>query len=375
MKAIVFVVRGCSAGWLGAYGNEWVVTPNLDQFAAEGVVFDQHISDGPDPLEAGEAWLHGLHAAEVCTALVRANHPDTDAPSSYYAGWGEVFDARPQADDSPLDHLIQSLPSLLDKLADVPQWLVWVEVDRLLPPWDVSQEVFEAYLAEEEEEEKPPPDVREEPATPCADPPPGSFETNDLAAFLWLRMSFASVATKLDAELGEAFELLRSRGLDQTAAWLVTSDLGYPLGEHGWIGPSGSRLHEELVHVPLVLRLPGAAEAGRRVASFTQPADLRATLLSLFGASASVPGHNLLPLARGEEGSVRSFARSRSAEETAIRTAEWTYLFPLEPPRSPLLFARPDDRWEVNDVLSLHEEVVEQLETQRVADRTPGAIR
>src|SRR5437588_321984 len=143
MRALVFVLRGCPVGWLGAYGNEWVVTPNLDRFAAEGVVFDRHLSDCPDPDAATLAWLSGrhqippfsrdaesaersaggsalvsaesadsasrlngtLHAAGVRTVLVRANHPDTDASPPYYAAWGEVFDARPQPDDSsPLDH-------------------------------------------------------------------------------------------------------------------------------------------------------------------------------------------------------------------------------------------------------------------------------
>src|SRR6478736_4089670 len=102
MQAIVFVLRGCSVGWLGGYGNEWVGTPNLDRFAAESVVFDNHLSDCPDPDAARRAWLSGrhqipaiapttspqatlesrpaltsqLHTAGVHTILVRANHPD-----------------------------------------------------------------------------------------------------------------------------------------------------------------------------------------------------------------------------------------------------------------------------------------------------------
>src|SRR5438552_12872941 len=140
MRAIVFVLRGCPAGWLGAYGNEWVATPNLDRVAAEGIVFDQHISDCPDPAAAGQAWfqngrvLQELRSADVATVLVRANYPDTDAPLSYYAGWSEVFDARPQDNDaSPLDQLIRMLPALVDRLGETPRWLVWIEIDRLLP--------------------------------------------------------------------------------------------------------------------------------------------------------------------------------------------------------------------------------------------------
>src|SRR5215218_2699885 len=169
MKAIVFVLRGCPAGWLGAYGNEWVATPNLDRLAAESVVFDRHVSDRPDPEAASAAWLgrsrlvETLRAANVRTVLVRANHPDTDGADWFYAGWGEVFDARPlEEDKSPLDALIRSLPSLLDRLADVPDYLLWVEIDRLLPPWDVPQDVFEAYLEDEEDLEPPEADEDED---------------------------------------------------------------------------------------------------------------------------------------------------------------------------------------------------------------------
>ena len=195
MRVIVFALHGCPAGWLGAYGNDWVGTPNLDRLAAEGVTFDRHISDCPEPNAARRAW-HGPtppaplpagrgesgHRSSVdprmsqaastaftptqqgggwgvglLTVLIRANHPDTDAPDWFYAGWGEVFDARPRAEDaSPLDELLRTFPTLLDRLASVPDFLLWIETDRLIPPWDVQQDVFEAYLADIEDEEPAP---------------------------------------------------------------------------------------------------------------------------------------------------------------------------------------------------------------------------
>jgi arylsulfatase A-like enzyme len=397
MRAIVFILRRCPAAWLGAYGNAWVATPNLDRLAAEAVVFDRHISDCPDPEAARRVWLTGrcqipaiephadprptdspsiptaLRTAGVYTACVRANHPDTDAPAPFYAGWGEVFDARPQAEDaSPLDALIRSLPSLLDRLAPLPRWLVWVEIDRLIPPWEVPAEVFEAYVEEEDAEN--PEDEPEEPVVPFADPPTGPFDRADFVLWEWLHSTFAAVLTTLDAELGRVFEELRRRGLDQTATWIVASDLGYPLGEHGQVGPSRPWLHEELVHLPLIVRLPAAAEGGRRVPGFTQPADLAATMLDLFGLMSmpeDVHGHSLLPLARGEKNEVREYACSglelNGAAEWSIRIGESALLLPGrlppdDPPRAPQLFEKPDDRWEVNDLRSRHLERAEELE-------------
>ncbi|MBX9584917.1 MAG: sulfatase-like hydrolase/transferase [Gemmataceae bacterium] len=421
MRAIVFILRGCPAGSLGAYGNEWGATPNLDRVAAEGVAFDRHVSDCPDPAAAARAWLTGRHQmpaisgvtppppgegllaalrpAGVRTVLVRANHPDIDRPAPFYAGWAEVFDARPDADDpSPLSALERAFPSVLDRLGQDPRWLLWVDIDRLVPPWEVPQEVFEAYIGdadeedaeyenEGEEDEPAPADEDTEPITPLADPPHGPFDNKDLAAWEYLHATHAALVTTLDAELGRLFDQLRGRGLDQTAGWLVTADYGHPLGEHGQVGPHRPWLHEEFVHLPLLLRLPGAAEAGRRVPALTQPADLLPTLLDLFGVEppADIHGHSLLPLARGEAESVRPHVCSglevNGVAEWAIRTDGWAYLLPGpqpdgDPPREPLLFEKPDDRWEVNDLRSRNIERADELEaTLRAAVAAAAARR
>lgn len=419
MRVIVFAISGCPAGWLGAYGNDWVGTPNLDRLASEGVTFDRHISDCPSAEAARRAWLGGTlpfgsrFREGTKTILVRANHPDTDASDWFYAGWGEVFDARPQPeDDSPLDPLIRTFPALLERLAAVPDFLLWVETDRLTPPWEVQQDVFEAYLEDVEVEEEPVTEAEEpeeeeeeveslnevaeepvesaesdsalrtprsaladEPVLPFADPPTGPFDRSDPDAWDWLHRTFAAVVTKFDAELGLMFEELRKRGMDQSAAWLVTSDFGHPLGEHGQVGRHRPWLHEELVHLPLILRLPGAEQAGRRVAGFTQPPDLFPTLLALFGITppAEAKGLDLLPLARGEAESSRPFVVTSlelaDAAELAIRTDEWALLVPTkvpegDPAREPMLFAKPDDRWEVNDLRGRNIEIADELEAK-----------
>jgi len=435
MKAIVFVLRGCPAGWLGTYGNEWVGTPNLDRFAAESVVFDRHISDRPDPNAASAAWLGGslpsgsrlpdaLRDANVRTILVRANHPDTDGPDWFYAGWGEVFDVRPEAEDnSPLDALIRGLPQLLERVAKEENALLWVEIDRLLPPWDVRQDIFEAYMGRDDEEDEQQGDEEEddeeeddeeeeddndedeeaedddveedddeeadgaeltgepepvaaaapipEPVPPWYDPLTGPFNTTDPEAWEWLHSTFAAVVTALDAEFGAIFEQIRAQGLDQSATCVLTSDFGYPLGEHGQIGLHRPWLHTELVHLPLIVRLPGAADKCRRVTGFTQPPDLFPTLLDLFGVKPA-DGMSLLPLARGEAESTRTKAVTalelNGAAEIAIRTDDCAFLLPLTVPesekREPMLFDKPDDRWEVNDMRARKIDHADELEAE-----------
>ncbi len=431
MKAIVFGLRGCSAGWLGAYGNEWIATPNLDRLAAEGIVFDRHISNGPDHAAACRTWLSGqadatpepssrnllslLRTSGVPTFLVRANHPDTDAPDWFYADWVELFDVRPKEEDRfSLDSLLRLLPNLLDRLALLPSFLLWLDIDSLLPPWTIRQDVFAAYVEDAEEEPDYPlaiaaeeetdeedmedaddeegtpivdeaetaaEDVGElldeeivEPATPWVDPPTGLFDRTDADAREWLQWSLAALVTGVDAELGVVFEQLRTRGFDGTAAWLLTSDFGYPLGEHGQIGTYRPWLYEELVHLPLFMRLPNAEERCRRVAALTQPQDLAPTLLELLGQAplpvAATVGMSLLPFARGVREMGRDCAISRletaAATELAIRTDEWTFLLPTQVPegekREQQLYGKPHDRWEIDDLRSRNMDRADELE-------------
>src|SRR5581483_5044309 len=102
------------------------------------------------------------------TVLVRHTRPANDAHAEFYAGWEELFDARPDpADPSPADALLRVLPAALDRLADAADWLLWVEIDRLTPPWNVPQAVFDVYVeeliedGEEELEDEDPDDVEE----------------------------------------------------------------------------------------------------------------------------------------------------------------------------------------------------------------------
>ena len=452
MNAIVFVLQGCPLAAIGAYGNEWVVTPNLDQLAAEGIVLDQLISVYPYPIQARNSWRSGqfpwarpqspeasshenhsqdllslLKAAGVRTILLNHCRPSHPLPTDFLRGWDEIHSVPPIAgDESPADSLISALPTILASLPTSSPWLLWIESDRLLPPWHIPQAVFELYIENLLEEDKESPhsassevdsseELGEEPRSdeladdehaaathvedrheaensfevqnsfdeedgnqidntrneascsdriePWTDPPAGWFDTEDFASWELLHRSFDSAITSWDADFGRVVQLLKEAGLDQSAHWLLTSDYGFPLGEHGIIGRFRPWLHEERVHLPCIIRLAGAAEAGRRVPSLTQPVDLMPTLATWLGrsvASGDGNGIDLTPLLLGQVPAIRTEAISMLAEETgeewSIRTSDWAYLSPRsqnpddeEEPRPPQLYAKPADRWEQNN--------------------------
>jgi arylsulfatase A-like enzyme len=365
MNLVVVAAHGLNCHWVGPYGNEWVSTPAFDALAGEAVVFDQHYADDPSPTGFGTisppALMPSLRQHRVVTLLV----DDRKLRTADERPWDHVIRTDLASHSTPGDAFITAVESALDHLATNSPWLLWIETDRLLPPWDFDAETYQHYASASERFAG---DNGAEPdgdSGPIDNPVPGRLAPEDDSLWHRLHNSFASAVTSFDAEVEVLIEVLRERGLDQTAAWIFTSGYGWPLGEHGVIGPDASRLHTELVHLPLLIRLPGNAQAMRRVPTFTQSSDLMPTLLEQFKVSEYVP-HSLLPLTAGTPTSVREAARCRMVRPTyverALRTPEWTFLPAVpqagEPPR---LYRRPDDVWEVNDVAPRHPDECDRL--------------
>src|SRR3954470_22371377 len=61
MNVIVVVCNSLHLGFLGAYGNAWIETPNLDRLASEGVVFDHHFPENLTTLPTRRTWWTGRY--------------------------------------------------------------------------------------------------------------------------------------------------------------------------------------------------------------------------------------------------------------------------------------------------------------------------
>jgi len=112
-----------------------------------------------------------------------------------------------------------------------------------------------------------------------------------------------------DEHLARLFELLASHGLPEDELVVVlTADHGeefqdrHPADPGGW--NHGRTLYVEQVHVPLIVRAPGASP-GLVVEQPVELLDIGPTLVDLAGAPGDVPlpfqGRSLLPLLRGRE--------------------------------------------------------------------------
>ena len=192
----------------------------------------------------------------------------------------------------------------------------------------------------------------------------------DELELLRLRRTYAGAVSLLDAWLGKLFDSMREQGRMDDTMIVFTADQGEPLGEHGYVRRLRPWLYEELIHTPLIVRMPGAKHGGGRQPALVQTVDLLPTVLSALGLPAleTIQGHDLLPLIRGERSKVRDYAcLGMDVEEFAIRTQGWHLVLPIEtdpedPPRGPELYRKPEDRWDQNNIIAENPDVAEQLE-------------
>ncbi|MCI0457755.1 MAG: sulfatase-like hydrolase/transferase [Gemmataceae bacterium] len=390
MRILLLNAEALNLAYLGCYGNEWVATPALDRLAAEGVVFDQHYADCPGtrhPAWTGRYRFPGAPPSEAVPELpellaahdvpfVHVNSANTDSPTEA---------------ETPLERVLEGVLEAVAATEAAENTLIWADLPGQLPPWVVPQPLLDHYFGDERDNQPEPADEEEalEPLTPLLDPSVGPIDVEDITLLERLHHTYAAVMTYLDSGVGLLVEELGRRGLLDTTAVVFTAGRGLALGEHGLVGDSRPWLHDELIHLPLLVRLPDGTEAGLHVSGLTQPVDLLPTLLELLGLP--VPGchgHSLLPLIRGESEQVRAYACSGlewdGRREWVLRTPAWGLVVPEpgpedEPPRGPQLYVKPEDRWEVNNVVQHHLELAEELEKVLrgfvEATRAPGPLQ
>jgi arylsulfatase len=255
-------------------------------------------------------WIRREHPQHLA-AILENNHEGLHQPSRMGQVSGRI--AGCYASAAP-EHLHQtawivdrSLEVMARARADGKPWFVWCSFVDPHHPWTPP----EPYASSYDPASLPPPRRRPGEHEGTGD---SGFHLDGLADGEYRRMCamYYAMISHLDAHVGRMLADLDRRGELERTIILFTSDHGDYNGDHGYIR-KGSTLYDSLLKVPMLVRLPDGACAGRRIEALTQHEDLAPTILDLLGLPAmeDAQGVSIAPAVLAGQG----FPRARAFHE------------------------------------------------------------
>ncbi len=398
-NAVVLVVDGLSAAMLGAYGNTWFETANLNRLASQSLLFDFAFASSTNLKESYRRFWNpdkrfdqktgGQNREGLIDSIAKLGATTcllTDEPVLADLNLTDSFDHVAQIDSPVVNEIASDVgqTELANFFAQAASWLAdlepgslaWIHSRGLTGAWDAPHAMRAGLVGE-------------------GDPVPGTFyqppkgrfdlEQDDPDDLLGFQQAAAAQVMLLDQFLGILLDLMESDPFWQSTLLCFTSTRGYPLGEHGILGHNhvqGDEIlsnYNESVHVPMMISAPNTAEfndfRSLRNRSLRQTDLINECLIDWFADDPSQFVGRIQSLAFGapELCDQAIVIKSEGGEScsVSIQTHAWKLIksFGNDDAQSNdvELYAKPDDRWEVNDVSRRCPQIVESL--SRILDQ------
>ncbi|PSP27553.1 sulfatase [Halobacteriales archaeon QH_2_65_14] len=343
-KPNILLVHAHDLGrYLGCYGRD-VDTPNFDELATEGVLFENHYVTAPQCSPSRGSLLTGVHPhvnglmglAHSAWSLDDAwttlpQHLDAAGYETHMFGLQHVTDD-PRGIGFEYVHSEGTLrpvssPEIheVNRAADVAMTFeTFLEAGSYHEPFFASVGVFELHRTEINDHfgfddgRYDPPDPADVTVPSYLPDRPGIRA--DLAGM-------EGMLESLDDALGRMLDALHAAGLEGNTLVIFTT-------EHGIAFPRAKGCcYDPGIEAALLMRLPGVIDGGVRYDELLSNVDVMPTILDLVGgAKPDIAGRSFLPLLTGDEYAPRErvFAEmtwhDRYNPVRAIRTGRYKYI-------------------------------------------------
>lgn len=346
LNVVLIVIDSLRAGHLSGYGYNRPTSPNIDRLGREGVLFSQAFSQGS------------------CTSI--------SMPAVFTSFYPAVY--RGQKEGMRLPDEFITLPQILSKNGYITAAFVvpfegLYNFDRRFQLYDtlslreglsrvVPQINKKAYDWLARNHAKPFFLYLHYPAAHCPYSPPKPYnaifwqrEVTDemkevMNSFCLARPDTYSTPVKqdtldflisqydgsiryIDVYIRAFLEELDRLGLSKNTLVILTADHGEGFSEHGTFS-HGANLYDELIHVPLVIRLPERLPEGKVIPDLVRLIDIMPTVLDIIGImhpANIMQGISLLPLIKGEKmPKLDAFSEAHLKPLRGIRADRWAFI-------------------------------------------------
>ncbi|MCH7733620.1 MAG: sulfatase [Chloroflexi bacterium] len=361
MNVIVLMNDTFRRDHMGAYGNDWIRTPNFDHLAEQSAVFDRaYIASYPtipnrwdlatgrygfptrgwEPLDPNDVTLAqiltgagyttqliydppqiGYHNYDYTRGFktwwwVRGQHADPymsdpEVPQPIGAQWHKVKSVegmrlfrRNQGiqrydRDHTISRIAQSAIDWLETNHRQEKFFLWVDMWDPHEPFDPPWYDIAHYHDPDFDGDR------------VYYPPYGRANFLDDAERAYVKALYAGLVTQVDRWVGRILETLERLQLDKNTLVLQLTDHGHLFGEHDLEGKPGGQLgnlYETTTRVPMMMRHPDGLGAGKRIQGLAQPVDVLPTILEFLGVDPKKKSD-------GESGQILDFGAAGGEQE------------------------------------------------------------
>jgi arylsulfatase A-like enzyme len=268
---ILWIVSEDNSPLIGAYGDEFATTPNIDRFAAEAVRYTNAFATAPVCAPSRSALITGMYPSSVGTEHMRSVYPLPQFVKffpAYLRRAGYYTTNNAKKDYNTVDQ-----PDAWDESSATATYLS-------RRPGQPFFAVFNIALSHESQLHNsiPPAQLRHDPEkVPLPPYHPRTPEMKHDWAQYYDRIQ------QMDEKVGEILAALDAAGLRETTIVFYYSDHG------GVLGRSKRFMYESGLHVPLIIRFPSKfrhlspGDPGTAIDRIVSFVDFAPTVLSLAG--------------------------------------------------------------------------------------------
>lgn len=305
----IFLIDGCNVSHLGVYGYNRDISPNIDEFAKDGVIFENAYAN---------ATFTRSSVATIFTGFYPHRHKLRILTNRLPKG---LF---------MLPEFLQKTgykTTILTEAGNISKFFGFAqgvdEYRKVFRRWDDSRylenNIFKYFTKWIKREEPLFTYIHyRAPHLPIIPPPPfldmfkkkrGVLKQNRIISKLNKLIKegykftpeeikdvindYDSTIRYCDSEVGKLFKTLKMKGIYDSSIIIFTSDHGEAMYEHGAWG-HGQNVYEETSRVPLIVKFPAEMKLKGRIERITQLADIFPTFAALFGEKRYFDGQSLL---------------------------------------------------------------------------------
>jgi len=372
---VIFLIDTLRADRLGVYGYPHDTSPRIDALTSEAVVFEEAHSPAPWTLPSVVSLMLSAPLCEHNVLHDRQRIDDAAVPLA--ARLGRIGYATASFHVNPYAGRLSGLDRGFDLSrlvrrqnngARVAKWLRTLEEGRPFFLYLHNTEPHQAFAAKDRHLEAlgydVPEAVREELGELVQQyrrltrrdfvrrQPLGTTDNTEEQRRILERLAehrehfsqlYDAQVRAADRKVGTVVDHLRKLGVWEETLFVVVSDHGEEMYEHGgWLHDQSA--YQELVRVPLVVKFPGGVFAGERIEQPVTLLDLLPTIMDVLGRpelAEDSRGASLLPVIRGDAGG----EWGGEARVTSIRHNRKKYYRPFKEARGDLNVVVVDGRW------------------------------